>query len=158
MIQRIVDFLIRYIPSFLLAWLVAFSIASVSHTQFIVNGLTSVHADISFAQRLSMTSHDWLGLYKGYGLFIAIGLLIAFVVAAILIYFARKKFTNPERILYPLAGACALATILLSMEYLFNVVAIAGARGWGFYGQLVAGALGGWMFFKMTSRHLKDST
>lgn len=151
MIQAVWGFLKRYIPSFLLSWLAAFTLSSVSHSQFILAGLASVGADISIAQRLGHTLQDWGGLAKGYGLFIAAGLLIAFVAAAILIWLARKYTTQPERYLYPLAGACALATILLSMQYLFNVVAIAGARGWGFYGQLLAGALGGWVFYKMST-------
>ncbi len=150
MIQTSFEFLKRYFSSFFLSWLAAFTLASFSHSQFIVNGLISVGAEISIAQRIGLTLYDWLGLAKGYGLFIAVGLLIAFIVAAFLIWVARKYAQRSERFLYPLAGACALAAILLSMQHLFDVVAIAGARDLGFYGQCLAGAVGGWVFYKVS--------
>jgi hypothetical protein len=47
----------------------------------------------------------------------------------------------------------AFAIVLIAIESIMNIHIIAGARGWGFYAQLLAGAVGGFAFsqlFKVT--------
>jgi hypothetical protein len=47
----------------------------------------------------------------------------------------------------------AFAIVLIAIESIMNIHIIAGARGWGFYAQLLAGAVGGFTFsqlFKVT--------
>lgn len=130
-----------------------------AHTQSIVNNLLSIGADIAFKDRLAMTLHDWSGLVPGYGMFIGTGLIIAFLTTAGLVMILKKKLHQPEHYLYPLAGACAVATILLSMQHLFGIVAIAGARGViGFSFQLLAGLIGGWIFIKLISLFPQQKT
>ncbi|MGY8877170.1 MAG: hypothetical protein ACKVJ5_12690, partial [Pseudoalteromonas sp.] len=55
--------------------------------------------------------------------------------------------------LFVIAGIVAFAIVLIAIESIMNIHIIAGARGWGFYAQLLAGAVGGFTFsqlFKVT--------
>ncbi|SET80577.1 hypothetical protein SAMN05660429_02732 [Thalassotalea agarivorans] len=101
--------------------------------------------------RLSLTFEDWLGLLPTYGVIIAIACLIAFLVASLL----AKKLTHYRISLHVLAGVVAFTLVLLAIESLMNIHIIAGARGWGFYAQLIAGATGGYVFARL-SQTAKD--
>ncbi len=87
-----------------------------------------------------------VGLAPAFGAVIAIGLLIAFPVAA-----AVKRILKPlAPIAYPVAGATAMATAIWAIENLViggGVGVIGGARGpVGLGLQALAGALGGVVF------------
>ena len=51
--------------------------------------------------------------------------------------------------LFVIAGIAAFATALIAIESIMNITIIAGARGWGFYLQLLAGAVGGYTFAQL---------
>ena len=42
-----------------------------------------------------------------------------------------------------------VAIVLIAIESIMNIHIIAGARGWGFYAQLLAGAVGGFAFSQL---------
>ena len=139
-------FLTRILPSFLVAWLLTFTLASLFHSQYVVNQLVDVGVVVSLSDRINLTLDDWLGLLPTYGAIIAIALAIAFFVVLLL----AKKFKKYSMVLFVASGITAFAVVLVAIESIMNIHIIAGARGWGFYLQLLAGALGGLLFALLT--------
>lgn len=124
------------------------------HSQYVVNQLVNVGVIVSITDNLSMTLDDWFGLLPTYGSIIAIAFVIAFPVANWL----NKKLNSNRLALYSVSGVCALALVLIAIESIMNIHIIAGARGWGFYTQLLAGALGGYVFaFKSSDGSSKQN-
>ncbi|MBB1345104.1 MULTISPECIES: hypothetical protein [unclassified Pseudoalteromonas] len=143
------SFLTRVLPSFLVSWLLTFTLASLFHSQYVVNQLVNVGVVVLLSDRASLTLDDWLGLLPTYGAIIALALAIAFFVTAKL----NKKVQKYTTQLFVIAGIVAFAIVLIAIESIMNIHIIAGARGWGFYAQLLAGAVGGFTFsqlFKVT--------
>jgi hypothetical protein len=140
-------FLTRVLPIFLVSWLLTFTLASLFHSQYVVNQLVNVGVVVSISDRINLTLDDWLGLLPTYGAIIAIALAIAFLVTAKL----TKKVKQYSMVLFIAAGITAFAVVLLAIESVMNIHIIAGARGWGFYMQLLAGATGGLLFAVLTN-------
>ena len=136
------SFLTRILPSFLVSWLLTFTLASLFHSQYVVNQLVNVGVVVGFSDRASLTLDDWLGLLPTYGAIIAVALAIAFFVTVKL----NKKVKKYSTQLFVIAGIVAFAIVLIAIESIMNIHIIAGARGWGFYAQLLAGAVGGYTF------------
>ncbi|TMO80545.1 hypothetical protein CWC16_08225 [Pseudoalteromonas sp. S3776] len=139
-------FLTRVLPIFLVSWLLTFTLASLFHSQYVVNQLVNVGIVVSLSDRINLTLDDWLGLLLTYGAIIAIALAIAFLVTVKL----TKKVKQYSMVLFIAAGITAFAVVLVAIESIMNIHIIAGARGWGFYLQLLAGALGGLLFALLT--------
>jgi len=135
-------FLTRILPIFLVSWLLTFTLASLFHSQYVVNQLVNVGVVVSLSDRINLSLDDWLGLLPTYGAIIAIALAIAFLVTAKL----TKNIKQYNMALFIVAGITALAVVLIAIESIMNMHIIAGARGWGFYMQLLAGAVGGYTF------------
>ncbi|MEG3759854.1 hypothetical protein V5096_18095 [Pseudoalteromonas carrageenovora] len=135
-------FLTRILPIFLVSWLLTFTLASLFHSQYVVNQLVNVGVVVSLSDRINLSLDDWLGLLPTYGAIIAIALAIAFLVSAKL----TKNIKQFNMALFIVAGITALAVVLIAIESIMNIHIIAGARGWGFYMQLLAGAVGGYTF------------
>jgi hypothetical protein len=90
-----------------------------------------------------------------YGNVLLIGFAIAFPVAALIRLAVLRTGGIGDRIaplLYPLAGATALGTGLTIMFQQYEVTAVAGARGYGFWAQCAAGAIAGFVFDRVMSR------
>ncbi|TMO05046.1 hypothetical protein CWB60_13860 [Pseudoalteromonas sp. S327] len=139
-------FLTRLLPIFLVSWLFTFTLASLFHSQYVVNQLVDVGVVVSLSDRINLTLDDWLGLLPTYGAIIAIALAIAFFAVVLLV----KKFKKYSMALFVASGITAFAAVLVAIESIMNIHIIAGARGWGFYLQLLAGALGGLLFALLT--------
>jgi hypothetical protein len=139
-------FLSRLLPIFLVSWLFTFTLASLFHSQYVVNQLVDVGVVVSLSDRINLTLDDWLGLLPTYGAIIAIALAIAFFAVVLLV----KKFEKYSMVLFVASGITAFAVVLVAIESIMNIHIIAGARGWGFYLQLLAGALGGLLFALLT--------
>lgn len=116
------------------------------HSQYVVNQLVDVGVVVSLSDRINLTLDDWLGLLPTYGAIIAIALAIAFFAVVLL----AKKFKKYSMVLFVASGITAFAVVLVAIESIMNIHIIAGARGWGFYLQLLAGALGGLLFALLT--------
>jgi asparagine N-glycosylation enzyme membrane subunit Stt3 len=146
-------FLTRLLPSFLASWLLTFTLASLFHSQYVVNQLVNVDVAVSFSDRVSLTLADWLGLLPTYGAIIAIALAIAFFVAS----WFNKKFINFRAGVFIVAGVAAFTAVLIAIESIMNIHLIAGARGWGFYTQLFAGSMGGYTFSVLMQNSKKEA-
>jgi hypothetical protein len=140
-------FLTRLLPSFLISWLLCFSFASLFHSLYVVNQLVDVGIAVKLTERLSFMRDDWLGLLPTYGVILAIALTLAFLITSLLV--KKLKRSSSSTLLFTSAGIVALATVLIAIESIMNINIIAGARGWGFYLQLLAGGIGGWVFAKL---------
>jgi len=126
------------------AWLIASAIAylcaSVLHSQTVLAGLSALSVPISASERLSMTLGDLVGL-RLYALVIAIGLALALPVLNLAPL--RRRLPSPAA-RGAIAGALAMAVILIAMRQAFGFTPIAGARGLsGLFLQCLAGAAGG---------------
>ncbi|TLU65082.1 hypothetical protein FE810_09145 [Thalassotalea litorea] len=139
------QFLTRLLLPFFASWLLTFTLASLFHSQYVVNQLVKVGVVVEFNDRVNLTVDDWLGLLPTYGMIIAIALLIAFFVAGLI----AKRLNAYRAVLFVLAGIVAFITVLTAIESIMNINVIAGARGWGFYAQCLAGAIGGFVFTRM---------
>ncbi|MGO2130526.1 MAG: hypothetical protein ACTH4U_17485 [Pseudoalteromonas prydzensis] len=143
-------FLTRSLPSFLASWLLTFTLASLFHSQYVVNQLVNVGIEISFSDRVNLTLDDWLGLLPTYGAIIAVALALAFLVTGLL----YRKYPKYGIQLFVIAGVTAFAIALVAIESIMNITIIAGARGWGFYTQLIAGAVGGYVFAMLAKNYI----
>lgn len=131
--------------AFMAAVFSAFIIASISHTQFVLNDLSALGIHISVSTRLATTRNDLIGLASGYLPIILIGLLLGF---SIMGWFKRRFNWNPLYA-YPLAGGLTFAAIHWLMYPIFYITLIAGARSTiGFSFQCLAGVVGGLVFAK----------
>lgn len=134
--------LTRFFISFVLSVVVAYTLASLAHTQQVLSGLLKLGVVIPTGDRLGMFAGDWLGLYL-YLVVIVIGFLIAFGVMALF----RRVLPASSVFLYALGGALAMLVIHVSMQALASLTPIAGARGaLGLFLQCLAGAIGGAVF------------
>ena len=135
----------------LLPWLYAsvtgFITASTSHSQFVLSRLTSLGIDIPLRVRVLSTFDDIIGLSLTYLPILAIGLALGFSCA----HWLAWKLPHQRKILFALAGFCAVETILLCMYPIMEITLIAGARSWGgLIAQGLSGALAGLIFVATT--------
>lgn len=134
---------------FIISALIAYIVASILHSQFILAGLVDLDIEITFADRLQMTGSDLLGLLPGYGSVVAIALLVGFLSIN-----AVNKWLVPinHTWRYPIAGFVAMGAALMAMQPLLDVTLIASARTtFGFVCQCLAGALGGVSYAYLTN-------
>ena len=122
-------------------------------TQNVLAQLEGIGADVALADRLSMTFYDLQYLGSLYVIFVGISLAIAFLIGGLV--FRLVKLGRP--IIHSAAGAAALLTMLLGMkEAFFGVHLIAGASdGLGIGLQMLAGAVGGFVFAKINRPDLQ---
>ena len=134
----------------LIALLIASSttalIGSVFSSQFVISDLISIGAEIPFSDRLSMTVDDF-GILPSLIPLTLICFVIAFSIGSLCI-----KYIGGQRIVwYIVAGATGLMATLLVMKVVLIVTGIAGTRStFGFLSFGLAGAIGGWVFAKLT--------
>ena len=138
--------LVNLLFHFLIATTVTFVLASLSHSQFVLQELANLGVEIDIATRISSTLDDLGGLLPGYGGILAIGLLIGFAIMALL----RKLRPQTGHWVYPLAGMLTVLVAHLAMHPIFHVTLIAGARTpLGLAFQAFAGLIGGYVFMQL---------
>jgi hypothetical protein len=146
--------------AYLLAALAGYVVAIVFATTANLLNLRDVGAEIGVGDALRTYLFDLWGMtprfeITRYGTVMLIGFAIAFPVAALLRHLVLRANPAVARIapyLYPLAGATAIGTGLTLMYMRYEVTAVAGARGAGFWAQCLAGALAGFLFQRLLSR------
>jgi hypothetical protein len=146
--------LVRIAFAFVVAGFAGYLLASLLFTTVNLIRLGEVGAQISFADAVRTAWFDVRGLapslvWTQYGSLIFVGLAIAFPIAAVLRYWAlrAKAVSSIAPYLYPLAGATAIAMILVLSFQEYEVYAFAGARGWlGNLAQCFAGGCAGYLF------------
>lgn len=142
--------------AFALGVLSTYVAASLLQTAFVLAGLIGAGASIPFIAGLKTAAQDLYGLtfnalFIPYPLLLLAGFLVALPTAALL----RRATGWPRQWLYPLAGAIMMASLLVLAKIVFyGITLYAGTRGaGGFLGQMVAGAIGGWVFATVLDRY-----
>ena len=138
----------RVFGAFLAAVVAMAVLGSIASTQFVLAGLSSIGADISLSDRLTMTAFDIAGFGPVYGAIIALGFVVAFPAATLV----SRLLPLPRALVFAVAGAACLGLTLFLMERVFfGMSIIAGVRSTaGIVAQVLAGALCGWLFAAMT--------
>ena len=137
--------ILRIISGFMAAALTTYLVGTALNTQFVIGGH---NVPVGLGDRLNMTAFDISNMLL-YLVVIIIGFALAFTLAGLL----KRALPSLARIAYPVAGAVAIGAALGLMYLNFQTVPISGARGTlGFLAQMLAGALGGLLFYEMTTR------
>jgi len=138
---------LKILFAYILSVVITFMLASIFHTQTVLQELINIGVRIDFPTRISSTLRDMAGLSTLYLLVISITLLLGFSTAALL-----KRALKPlAHIAYPLAGFTSMGAMLWLMHLNFGSTPIAGARDEiGFFLQMLAGCIGGMAFTRLS--------
>jgi hypothetical protein len=159
--QPLASWLSRGLLAYLAAAAAGYVVAIVFATSANLINLAGIGASIGIGDALRTYLFDLWGMtprfteLARYGNVLLIGFAIAFPVAALVRLAALRAGSAGQRIapfLFPLAGAVALGTGLSIMFQQYEVTAVAGARGYGFWAQCVAGAIAGFVFQRVLLR------
>ena len=135
--------MLRILAAYLAAVLVTYATAAMAHTQWVMVNLGEMGVTVSLSDRIGATAHDLLGMATLYLPIIAVGLAVAFPVAALVIR-ARPRWRSLG---YSLAGGAAVLVIHVVLYQTFSITPIAAARTTaGLTVQALCGALGGWVY------------
>ena len=139
--------MLRVLKAFFPAVLLTYVLASVFSTQVILGNLQGMGVEVSTAIRLSTTFHDLLGLTSSYLVLILIAFAIGLPVAAGF----TKLMPNYRLVLFVLAGFVAIVALHLIMKALLGLSGVAATRTmFGLLGQGVAGAIGAYLYFRLS--------
>ena len=131
----------------LFAWLAAvlatYALACVAATQSVAARLGDMGIPVKFGERLQMSGQDLLGMAGLFLPLVAVGLLLAFLVAGWL----GKRQASRRTGLFMLAGAVAMLSIHFALRWSFDLDLVAVARTpLGLLSQALAGAAGGYFY------------
>ena len=148
--MNVISLLGKKFAIYLAAVLASYILASAIATQHVANALVSMGIELGAGDRAAMTAADLLGMASSLLPMIAFGLLVAFLVAALLARLWPGFRPGWRRPLYALAGFTALITIHVAMNLAFGLTPIAVARsGAGLLMQGLAGAVGGYLYVRL---------
>ena len=149
---------LRDLPRLFAAWLagsiVAYILGSISQSVVVLRELNGVTAGFPLQVWVDVIVHDLLNLAFG-GKFVWYGsnLLIAFAVAFPCAIVAARVLKMPLALVASVAGATALVTMVMIVNANFTSNVFAGTYGVdAMFGQAIAGAIGGLVFFTIFAR------
>jgi hypothetical protein len=142
--------LLAYLAAFVACYVLAITFATCAN---LIN-LAAIGAKFGAGEIFRTWLFDLWGMtprweLARYGNVMLIGFAIAFPVAALIRHGVSRIGGGARHIapwLYPLAGAVAIGTGLTVMFNQYEITAVAGARGLGFWAQCLAGGIGGLVF------------
>ena len=135
--------IVRSGPAWSAAVLVTTAIASIVQSWQVQSGLIDLGVDIPTNLALETALRDFTGLLLPLLAVFGFALLVAFGAASWL----KPRVPLLAPIAWPLAGAFAIAAVLMAMHAQFQMTPLAGARGLdGFILFCLAGAMGGLVF------------
>ncbi|TVS11116.1 MAG: hypothetical protein EA419_08970 [Wenzhouxiangella sp.] len=127
-------------------------LGSMIQTQVNLAAIARIYQPVSFGDRIGTTAFDLVSFGPTWALIVALGFLIAFLVAGGL----ARRWPRHRVWLFPLAGFVAVVTALLVIDAMLPITLVAAARG--VFGQLLlglAGALGGWVYLQIVPQRQK---
>lgn len=136
----------------LLAWLagvvVVTVLGSMIQTQINLARIAALDEPVPFGPRIETTLFDLASFAPTWGVIMALGMLIATVVAGLF----SRRWPRWRSGLFVFAGFVAVAAALGVMNAMLPVTAVAAARSAsGFMLLCLAGALGGWVHARLSS-------
>lgn len=132
---------LAYLIAVVIAYFVGVALIAHSNTHSVIE----MGYAVSLSLRLATMGHDFAGMALAYLPLLAIAFLIAFLFT----HWVIGRWKRPNLALYVLAGFTAVITIHLSMGWLLGLVPFAPTRTpLGLMSQGLAGAVGGWMFYR----------
>lgn len=148
--MNVISLLGKKFTVFISAVLAAYLLASATATQHVANALVSMGIELGVGDRLAMMLKDLLGMATSLLPMIAMGLLIAFVVVALLMRWPLRGRLRWRLPLYLLAGFTALIAIHVLMNLMLGLTPVAIARTpLGIVVQGLAGAAGGFVYARL---------
>ena len=143
--------LIRWLGSWLLAALVTTILATLIQTQVVLAMLPDTAPAVSVSERVTMSLYDLQHFGTLLFGFVAIAFLIAFLVSELVARFVPVRLRKTVLIV---AGAVAIFVMLRAMKaQFFDTDIIAGARNaLGYSLLMLTGAIGGYLFSRLTKR------
>ena len=134
--------MLRIFLAYLLAAFSTALLCSLFSTQFVIADLQAINVPMPFATRVEMTFRDLAILQTLIPAMLGC-LLVAFSVA----WLCQRLLGGQRRVWYSFAGFAGLVALFLLVDWLLQLMPIAGARTYaGIFCQGVAGGLGGWLF------------
>jgi predicted signal transduction protein with EAL and GGDEF domain len=135
--------MLRVLAAFVAAVLVTYGLEAIAQTQHVMSRLVDMGMPVTFSDRLAATLDDLVGMAPLYMPMLAVGLAIAFGIAAGVMRLAPRW----RPVGYPLAGGLAVLVLHVSLTLALGITPIAVARTTlGLTSQALAGAVGGWAF------------
>ena len=145
--------MIRSIGAFAVAVLVAYLIGAALATQHVLGSLTTMGMNIDFGVWAHATLHDLFGMAATYAPLLA----IAFLVAMPVILLICRGRPGWRRIGYTTGFFAAVVVMHSIMPMVLNVTPVAATRMFGgLIQQGLAGAVGGYVFYRLGRAALAD--
>lgn len=145
---------IRSIGAFIVAILATYLIGAALATQHVLAQLTSMGMNIDFGIWAHTTLHDLIGMAGTYLPLIS----VAFLVALPVVLLICRMRPGWRRIGYTVGFFAAIMAMHLLMPLVLNVNAVASTRTLsGLLQQGLAGAVGGYLFFRLGRAYLADA-
>lgn len=145
---------IRSIGAFIVAIVVTYLIGAVLATQHVLAALTSMGMNIDFGIWAHTTLHDLIGMA---GIYLPL-IGVAFLVATPVILLICRMQPGWRRIGYTVGFFTAIMVMHLLMPMVLNVNPVAATRIFsGLLQQGLAGAVGGYVFYRLGRAYLADA-
>lgn len=145
--------MVKKIGSFLLAVITAYLLGAIFVSQGNIAAVIALGFDISFAQRLDAAVHDTLNMTDIYLPLVAISLMLGLAVAHAIV----RKRPHLSLIGYTLAGFVALIALHLIIKAIVGLSGVAPTRElMGLLLQGIAGGVGGYLFYRLTTKLPND--
>jgi hypothetical protein len=142
---------LRPLAAYLAATLSTAVLGSLIQTQFNLAALKTLGAPITAAINLQTSLQDLLGFAPLWAAILALGFLIAFVIALLI----SNVLPYYRTLLLVSAGTVSVFATLWLMQLALPITAIAATRGTaGFVLMGLTGAVGGWLFAWVSSRRV----
>lgn len=136
----------RKVVAYLVGVISTYVLGTVLVSQFNIARIVELGHSVSFTERVQTTLHDWAGMLGSYLPLIGIALLIAWLFTGLLL----TRFVPRSAWLYALAGLVGVIAIHQIMGMVFGITGIAATRSTiGLLAQGLAGAMGGWLFYRI---------
>lgn len=145
---------IRSIGAFLVAVLVTYLIGAALATQHVLGALTIMGMNIDFGIWAHATLHDLVGMFEIYMPLIG----VAFLVALPVILLICRAQPGWRRFGYTVGFFAAIIVMHLLMPMILNVNPVAATRALGgLLQQGLAGAVGGYVFYRLGRAYIADA-
>ena len=139
---------VRVLLAFLAALATTYVVAALFYSQLNLGQLVEMGIEVSAGVRLQTALHDVMGMVGLYLPILAVGLMIAFAVARLILRWVPQL----RKLAYIAAGFVGVFAIDALMVSIFSMHPLAVTRTTvGLLSQCVAGALGGYVFALITA-------